>query len=146
MDLTFIMHYYPQQVFFVVTADDMSISYYDVTPTNGSVSFSDGQSFTTLEIQILPDSSPEHDETFTVTLTGATGGTTINPDISSAMFTIRSTWPSHLALRHCVHVPVAVIRLTDYSDELSSSLFSNSIWPAWPVESMFITSLLACCI
>ena len=79
-----------QQIFFVVTSDDDMSAYYDILPTNGSILFNDGQSFTTLEIQILPDATPEHEETFTVTLTGATEGTVINPEISSAKFTIRS--------------------------------------------------------
>ena len=102
-----------EQVFFVVMADDMS-DYYNVTSTNGSVSFSDGQSFMTLEIQILPNTIPEHNEMFTVTLTWATAGTTINSVISFAKLTIRSgTWPdSHLVCAQAVCVCVCVCLCT----------------------------------
>ena len=61
----------------------------DVTPTNGSVRFVSGQAQASLELQILADSEPELNETFTVTLTGVVGGANLDSQATMSTFVIR---------------------------------------------------------
>lgn len=61
----------------------------DVAPRNGTVVFGEGQSHGSLVLQILPDSEPELEETFTVMLMESTNGATINTLAKSATVTIR---------------------------------------------------------
>ena len=73
-------------VLFAVTGDSPDL---DVSPFSSNVSFGAGQSRAELVLVILPDSLPELEETYTVTLQGATGGAAINPLAAVSMFVIR---------------------------------------------------------
>ncbi len=59
----------------------------DYVNTGGTVNFANGQTSQTFTVTICPDASPEANETFNVTLSGATGGATIGTQ-SSAVVTI----------------------------------------------------------
>lgn len=61
----------------------------EVTPVSGSVTFPVLQGRTTITLSIAQDSEAELDETFSVTLTRATSGATINPQANTATFIIR---------------------------------------------------------
>ena len=73
------------QVFFSVSGKSPST---DVSPVTGSITFQEGQSASTITLEILADQTPELDEQFTVVLTGATGGAVIDSDASSSTFII----------------------------------------------------------
>lgn len=47
------------------------------TPLTGTVSFADGQTSATIEVQVAGDTTAEPNETFTITLSNPTGGATI---------------------------------------------------------------------
>lgn len=87
------------QVNFVVSrvgaADPVEL---EVSPASGTVTFPVLQGRVSIELSILSDSEAELDETFTVTLTGATSGATINPQANTASFIIRLVPPSCIAL------------------------------------------------
>ncbi len=61
----------------------------DLRPVNGSVMFFDGQYEGSVMLQVLDDSKPELEETYTVTLTQALGGATLNELATVSTFTIR---------------------------------------------------------
>ena len=73
-------------VLFTVTGDSPNL---DVSPVSSNVSFGTGQSQANLVLEILSDSTPELEETYTVTLREATGGAAINPLAAVSMFVIR---------------------------------------------------------
>lgn len=77
------------QVFYTVSrigsSDPVSL---DVLPSSGSFLFPAGVGQASLQLMILADDVSEMDETFTVVLTGSTGGATINLQASSATFVI----------------------------------------------------------
>ena len=53
------------------TADDTATAASDYTQTNGTLTFSAGETTKTIDVPVLEDGSPEEDETFTVTLSNA---------------------------------------------------------------------------
>ncbi len=61
----------------------------DVTPAAGVISFPVLQGRTSIDLVILTDNVAEPDETFIVTLTGTTGGASINPQANTATFVIK---------------------------------------------------------
>ena len=61
----------------------------DVTPSIGTVSFPDGVGQRNLMVTVVADDIPEVDEMFSVVLTSATGGATINAQASSTTLIIR---------------------------------------------------------
>lgn len=69
----------------------------DVTPTSGSVSFASGQTQANLDLQILADSEPELNETFTVMLTQVVGGADLDPQATASTFVIRCVVTSSYA-------------------------------------------------
>ena len=75
------------EVSFVIMGSEPVI---DVAPRNGTVVFGEGQSHGSLVLQILPDSEPELEETFTVMLIESTNGADVNMLANTATFTIRS--------------------------------------------------------
>ena len=69
----------------------------DVTPSSGSVSFASGQTQANLDLQILADSEPELNETFTVMLTQVVGGADLDPQATASTFVIRCVVTSSYA-------------------------------------------------
>ena len=61
----------------------------DVSPSLGTVTFFPTESQASLELAVVPDTIPELEETYTVVLTGASGGAAINTEANTAMFRIR---------------------------------------------------------
>ena len=57
------------------TADDTATMGSDYTQTNGTLTFSAGETTKTINVPVLEDGSPEEDETFTVTLSDAVNAT-----------------------------------------------------------------------
>ena len=57
------------------TADDSATAGGDYTSTSGTLTFSAGRRTATIEVTVIDDSDEERDETFTVTLSKATGAT-----------------------------------------------------------------------
>ena len=57
------------------TADDTATMGSDYTQTNGTLTFSAGETTKTIDVAVLEDGSPEEDETFTVTLSNAVSAT-----------------------------------------------------------------------
>ena len=57
------------------TADDTATAGSDYTQTNGTLTFSAGETTKTIDVAVLEDGSPEEDETFTVTLSNAVSAT-----------------------------------------------------------------------
>ena len=53
------------------TADDTATAGSDYTQTNGTLTFSAGETTKTIDVPVLEDDAPEEDETFTVTLSDA---------------------------------------------------------------------------
>ncbi len=70
----------------VATADSTANST-DYTSKSGSLEFADGESSKTITIDTTADTSPELDETFTVTLSSPTGGATLG-EVDTAVVTI----------------------------------------------------------
>lgn len=62
------------QVSFVVTAVSGQPAGTDVSPVNGTITVMSGVSFSSINIQIIPDVLPESAEVFTVTITSLSGG------------------------------------------------------------------------
>ncbi len=57
------------------TSDDTATAGSDYTQTNGTLTFSAGETTKTISVPVLEDGSPEEDETFTVTLSNAANAT-----------------------------------------------------------------------
>ena len=57
------------------TADDTATAGSDYTQTNGTLTFSAGETTKTIDVPVLEDGSPEEDETFTVTLSNVVNAT-----------------------------------------------------------------------
>lgn len=70
----------------------------DVTPASGTVTFPVLQGRTSIILNIAIDGVGEIDETFSVTLTGATSGTTVNPQANTAVFIIKSVSLSYIVI------------------------------------------------
>ena len=101
-------------VTFIVSGNAVSQS---VSPTSGSVTFQPGSSQVQISLGVLPDGVPELDNTYTVTLTSATGPATIDALGSVATFIIPYATLVHITLwspdsilcscdhtSHCGHV------------------------------------------
>ena len=94
-------------VLFIVTRVGGSNPETDVTPSSGSVSFVSGRTQANLDLQILADSEPELNETFTVTLTQVVGGANLDPQATVSTFVIRYVVTS---CSMCVYyIPAALI-------------------------------------
>ena len=52
----------------------------DVTPTSGTLYFSEGEDYSEISIYILPDDIPENEETLMLQLSSPTGGAVIQND------------------------------------------------------------------
>ena len=57
------------------TADDTATAGSDYTQTNGTLTYSAGETTKTIDVPVFEDGSPEEDETFTVTLSNAVSAT-----------------------------------------------------------------------
>src|SRR5262249_50243937 len=55
------------------TANGTAVAGSDYTATSGTLSFAPGETSKTISVPVLPDTTIEADETFTVTLSGAAG-------------------------------------------------------------------------
>ena len=61
----------------------------DVYPSSGTLLLASGLSRVDLNLEILDDSDPELEETFTVILSQPIGGATLNPLAAQSTFVIR---------------------------------------------------------
>ena len=61
----------------------------DVYPTSGTIHFASGLSQVDFSLDILDDSDPELEETFTVILSQPTGGALLDSQASRSTFIIR---------------------------------------------------------
>ena len=52
----------------------------DVTPTSGTLYFSEGENYAEISVYILPDDIPENEETLMIQLSSPTGGAVIQGD------------------------------------------------------------------
>ena len=59
----------------------------DYTPTSGTLTFGPGVTTQTFTIPIIADGTPEPDEYFNVTLSNATGGAALGPDLTAVTIT-----------------------------------------------------------
>lgn len=73
------------QVYFEVSGNNPAM---DVYPPSGSLSFTDGQTFSAINLQVLHDSAPELHEDYTISLTEASGLAVIG-STDTASFRIR---------------------------------------------------------
>lgn len=72
------------------TANGTATAGADYTSASGTLSWAAGEGgVKTITVPILPDAAAEPSETFTVTLSGATGGATIAPDRTQTIVTLR---------------------------------------------------------
>ena len=79
------------QVYFVVTrvgssADPVEL---DLIPNSGLVTFPSGIGQVSLQVTVLADDLSEMDESFSISLTHATGGASVNSQAATATLTIR---------------------------------------------------------
>ena len=72
------------------TADGSAAAAHDYTALSGTLTFAPGETAKTVEVQTLPDTAPESDETLTLTLSNALGATLAD---SEAAGTIRDVLP-----------------------------------------------------
>ena len=70
----------------------------DIYPTSGSILLSSGLSQVDLVLEVLDDTDPELEETFTVILSQPTGGANLDLEADRSTFTIR--YLSHIVNHH----------------------------------------------
>ena len=70
--------------------DDTATENVDYTKANGTLTFEVGDDEETFEVDILNDNTPEFNETFTVTLSNAGGGSVLSADNATAQGTIEN--------------------------------------------------------
>lgn len=102
----------------------------DVTPTSGIISFPVLQGVVSVDLTILPDQTPEPDETFQVTLSNPTGGATIDPQANTATFIIKSVTP---------HNYVTLIDF-NFSPVLIKICLAYLVWPMLPYQSVVLVT------
>lgn len=73
------------KVFFTVSGASPSM---DVYPTSGSVTFNEGDVYSSINLLILSDQIPELDEFYTVTLTHIVGKAILNTNAVTSSFKI----------------------------------------------------------
>ncbi|HEX2060294.1 MAG TPA: Calx-beta domain-containing protein, partial [Thermoanaerobaculia bacterium] len=84
------------------TANGTAVAPLDYTATSGTLTFGPGVTEQTIVVPIANDAVPEANETFTVTLSGPTGGATlgvatttitiVDTDVAAAAVPTASTW------------------------------------------------------